>query len=420
MSTDRYTQVSKPGTFLAHYLHYMSELETPRAYDFWAGMWLLSTAVSRDVYVARPGAPVYLNLYTILCANSGATRKSTAVRRAERVYNALRLGERRHVINNKTTPEGLLTSLSDMTTNGMPAHADFIVSEMVTVFGKETYAAALPGILTDLYDCPSERTARSAKGNHVMRDVYITLLTASTPTWLLKAINPDIIEGGFTSRCLYIMEEKSKRRVAWPSIEDDDDRLSAATAALERIISTIHSMSISSIDITPMAKSIFIKWYNNRSLNSEGDAYATSFEAREDHHILRCAALLACNDMSFIINAFHIKQAIRLIGTIKRDGNALFGNQSVNVKIAAGFERLRSIFIEAGAAGITQTELNYKMRYAFSNDILRYALTIMHELQLVSKFEEATIGRPKIIWRGNDKLLSPHMWNLALDRMSSE
>src|SRR5215217_7994765 len=98
----------KPDTFLARYLDYNAEMETPLAYDFTAGLWLISAAIGRRVRVERPRAPVWLNLYAILCAEAGTTRKSSAIRRCQEVYDAAGLGEAVLTLTGSITAEGLV------------------------------------------------------------------------------------------------------------------------------------------------------------------------------------------------------------------------------------------------------------------------------------------------------------------------
>ena len=60
-------------------MDYMSYVETAESYDFWCAVWAIGDACGRRVYVDRPNIPVYLNWYIILAAESGSTRKSTAI-----------------------------------------------------------------------------------------------------------------------------------------------------------------------------------------------------------------------------------------------------------------------------------------------------------------------------------------------------
>lgn len=420
-----YADAVKEGTFLHHYLRYCSPLETPLAYDFWCGMWLLSTAMGRDVIVARPHAPVYLNLYTVLCADAGTTRKSTAVRRCEAVYRGAGLDETAFAVTGAVTPERLVEQMGVLSDRHGRAEVNLIVSELVTLLGKESYTIALPGLLTDLYDCPAIRDySRVSTGRRVALSVYLTLLGASTPSWLVRAINPDVVEGGFTSRCLFIVAEQPKQRVAWPDAEahtEDSAPHSVAglSSELLRLRMRRDRWATDGISLTDNAKERFTRWYNTRPAG-DTDPFIASFTAREDHHALRVAALLAVNEDHWIINAHHMNAAIKIIADVKNGAAVLFGSHKESRRLVAGIDKLRAVLMEAGDLGIAQNELNYKLRRQMTARELEYATTIMWELSMVQRFEVATGGRKKTVWRATNKIALRNLNALLTERMSDQ
>ena len=82
-----YNTVVPEGTFIHDYMAAQKGLETATAYDFWCAVWVLSSTLGRSVYVDRPRIPVYLNWYVLLVAETGVTRKSTAVVRARKLLS---------------------------------------------------------------------------------------------------------------------------------------------------------------------------------------------------------------------------------------------------------------------------------------------------------------------------------------------
>src|SRR5262245_1037536 len=92
----------KPGSFIANYMDWMSEQETPEMYDYMCALWCLSLALGRDVYVNRPRAPVHLNMYICLVSESGIMRKSTSIRMATSVV--------REYLTQTETPIALIES----------------------------------------------------------------------------------------------------------------------------------------------------------------------------------------------------------------------------------------------------------------------------------------------------------------------
>ena len=415
-----FNEAVKPGTFLHEYMQYMSPLETPLAYDFWTGLWLISTSIGRNIVVNRPHAPVFLNLYVVLCADAGSTRKSTAVRRCEAVYNAARLSEYGYPITGSITPERLSEQLALQSNEHGSSAANIIISELVQFLGREQYAIAMPGLLTDLYDAPSLRTiSRVGSGNHTIRNAYVTFLAASTPSWLVRAINPDVIEGGFTSRCLFIITEKRKRLVAWPDGETSPSMDACCESLLHLRKKALH-WGREGISLTDNALTKFIAWYNGRANNSYTDPFRASFDAREDHHVLRLAALLSCNDLSFKIDVHHLNHAIKIIAQHRDDAAALFSASKESTRLVTGIDKLRTVLMQAGEMGIGQSELLFKTRATLRTRELEYALNIMHEMEMVQKFEVATSGRKKTVWRGTNKLMLRNLNTLLSEKLLAE
>lgn len=398
-------QMVKEGTFLHDYLYYMSRLETPLIYDLCCGLWLLSTAVGRMIKINRPKAPVYMNTYFIICAEAGITRKSTAIRMAENVLYEAKIPELQ-VFTSSTTPESMLDKMSIISAQSGHTHSAILVSELVTFMGREAYSGGMPGVLTDLYDAPQIRTIERMKGSRVLKNVYVSFLAGSTPSWLIRAINPDVIEGGFTSRCLFVIAERRKQLVAWPQEDDGDkDIVSKLAKSLQAIRAKAQKHCNTGIDLLPGAMKAFVAWYNERIVEAP-DSFTASFNAREDHHVLRMAGLLCVSDGSFMISEHHLVQAIKLVNHLKLTAADMFSVGSKDEeRLAAGIDKLRQELIKAGELGITQTALMFKVRNVLPAAQMKYTLDIMHELQMVDQFRIAdTGGKPKTVWRGTNRL----------------
>lgn len=412
-----YREAVKEGTFLDKYLQYMSPLETPVGYDFWCGMWLISNAIGRRMIVRRPNAPVFLNLYVVLCAEAGTTRKSTAIRMCERVFRAAGFHNDSVTVTGNITPEKLREQLALHTQSHDAASCAILVSELVTFLGKEQYAIAMPGMLTDLYDCPELREySRMSTDKTSVRNVYLTFAAASTPSWLVRAINPDVIEGGFTSRCLFIIEEKRKRLVAWP--EEQGSNVDALAEQLRSLRTQAENWSKRGINLTENAKARFVRWYEQRRDGDANDPFIASFEAREDHHILRLAALLSANDESWMIDMHHINHAIKIIHYNKVTAADLFGANKEAMRMTNGIDKLRTVLLEAGELGIGQSEVLFKTRRHLKTRELEYALAIMHEMEMVQRFDVATQGRRKTVWRATNRILARNLNSLMLEKLT--
>jgi hypothetical protein len=402
VSRVKYNKLVPDESFIGRYLRYSLPSETPYAYDFWTALWLISVAVGRGVIVDRSYAPVHLNMYCILVAESGVTRKSTAVRRAVGFARAL-TGDQNLLIESKITPEKLEFDLALQTLENDTAYASIAIDELVKFLGREKSVEAMPTLLTDLFDSPNLRTGGGtlARGRTTLRNIYINFLSASTPSWLLRAVNPDVIEGGFTSRVIFVVAEEPKHSAAWPEAPDEtlrDDIRNDLQAIKEQ------ATRIPRITVNENARKKFSSWY--RSRDKKRDAFRASFQSREDSHVLRVAALLSINDGTWEVQAAHITAAIRIVTEVREDGATIFEGTGSHSRITLGVDALRDKLLAAGLAGTKQSELTKHLQRYMNAQEIKAALDIMHDLQMVQRFENVQVGRgrPVTIWRATSAL----------------
>ena len=401
-----YSKLVPPGTFIHQYMEHMNETETATAYDFWCACWLLSLAAGRDCVVARPRAPVYLNLYCILVANSGITRKSSAVSEAKKLAQLLIADDPRiSIMDSKSTPERIDEQLQRHSSETGSGRLAIIVSELAVFLGTEKYTANMPAMLTDLYDCPDRREAGGGVSRRTSgsANVFVSLLSASTPTWLLRSVNPNVVEGGFTSRCLFIVSEAPKRRIAWPTV---DTRSHTGRDVLLQQLREIRSTAATqkTITINDGGLAAFKTWYEKRKPSL--DTFSNSFESREDAHILRLAAFLCMNDGTWVIQKTHITTATKLVTNAKIEAARLFGNAEEASKWLHAVVTLRDSLVAAGLDGILKSHLYLKVRRQLDSMEYNALLDIMHELNYIQRFERKDgPGRPAEIIRGT-KLLA--------------
>lgn len=398
-------KVVPPHSFLGLHLAAQEPLETPFWYDFWCGMWALSVAAGRDYIVPRPRLPVHCNLYVMIVAESGVTRKSAAVGAVLRVAKqAGILDDDKHLlITNRTTATKLEHDFHCRRLDGIPAHFSFVASELVRVLGTGSATKDLPGLLIDLYDCPDSRVSRGTviRGAIEYHDVYGTVLAACAPSWLSSSIHRDVLTGGFASRVLYVTGEKRKKRVAWP----DPDSATVENGA--RALWEAHSLAYSTrgCRIHDKALARYQSWYNN--LKEPADEFRQAFVSRQDEHVLKIAALLALNNGTCEITLPILNLAIRITDQAREAGAAIFAPHTVqNMTLFRGVERVRAELLRAGANGLMQSDLYVKVRSYITSAEFIATLTVMHELGLVDTFEiqSPKRGRNPRLWRMTSKL----------------
>ena len=428
MRNVKYRTLVKPDTFIGRYMDYMSGLETPSAYDFWTAVWLTSLALGRGTVVLRPRIPVHMNWYIILCAESGLTRKSTAVSKATHVaHKFLEKVDDIILIEDKTTPETLEAVLNVASNTRGHAQAAITISELVRFLGRERYNMSMPGLLTDLYDCPDQRRSPGtlSRGPSVITNVFVSFLSASTPSWISKSVNPNVVEGGFTSRVIFVHAERRKHSVAWPS-ENEGDAEVATPSGLAHMMQRMrasadwvkNSTSHGGINLSESALKWYKRWYNSRP--EHRDPFRATFEAREDEHVLRLAGVLAANDEGWLIEMRHLQAATKVILEAKTRGSRIFEGVMHADSLVYGIDKVRDVLIQAGTNTLTQTQIYNKVRRHFDRASFHVTLDILHELKMVQKFQTTSPkGGPRTaLWRGTNLLTKQGAMELILEQLT--
>jgi len=404
-------------SFIARYLRFMSTQETAHAYDLWGALWCLACACGRATYVARPRAPVYLNMYLILVGDSGIPRKTTSVNMALGLIRDLYAGDDTlGIIDAKLTSEHLDHIIHERSKLHGSGQVAIGVPELAVFMGSEAYLVNMPATLTDLYDCPASRQGGTiSRGLSEQRDVWVSLISGSTPIWLLKTVNPKVVEGGFSSRCMFVVSNEPKQSIPWPMEEDNAN-------ARDDLVDTLHytrrrAAECDPIRIIDSALGLFSEWYATRDHST--DPFKQSFEAREDSHVLRIAALLGINDDSWEIQHKHVALAIKLIDAIKMSSGAMFEYGISRSKYAAAFDVIRSLLISKGMDPIPRHILQRKCRYWIHSSELSVLMECMHEFKVVQRFQSMPDrGRPTEYFRGTEKLLDRGIGEKILDHFT--
>jgi hypothetical protein len=318
----------------------------------------------------------------------------------------------------KMTGERLDQVLYERTLEYGSGQLAIAIPELAVFLGTEHYVANMPTLLTDLYDCPTHRHGGGtiARGATVQSKVWLSFLSASTPVWLLKTVNPNVVEGGFTSRCIFVIANKPKQSIPWP--EDDNAEEQRELLLFDLQVLRSEADKHDPITLTDSAMAAFRTWYHGRTRAL--DPYRQSFEAREDAHVLRVAALLSVNDGTWDIHRHHIAKSIALIRGVKDASALIFEGAEARTKYAASLDVIRGALISAGMDPVPRSLLHRKTRHWLNLDEIAMLLEVMHECGAVQRFTHRTgeRGRPVEYYRGTDILLARGLGEQVLEKFT--
>lgn len=217
----------KLGDWLTAYLEYVQDTEPPKSFHTWVGISMIAGALQRRVWTQYGHSMLYPNLYVILVGKSGGARKGTAMKIGRDILNDV---QNISVVAESITREKLIQKLSELSgasSFGIRPNSDSgtversqaqaaitCFSEELAVFLEQKDIKFLSN-LTDFYDSHDEwKYETKNRGESHIHGICFNLLGATAPDWMQSMLPQEAVGGGFTSRCIFIFEERKGKSVA--------------------------------------------------------------------------------------------------------------------------------------------------------------------------------------------------------------
>jgi len=285
------------------------------------------------------------NMYVVLVSPPGRCRKSVAINTASNLAKDL---SDVIISADSTTREALILELDRSSRiidlNGVPyTHSSVtIISKELSVFlGVGNHD--LLSLLTDLYDCPSKWEYKTKnKGINTVHGVWLNMLAASTPTWLIGSIPVTAIGTGFTSRVIFVVEEDVRFKNYRPKLTQRELRLrDELSVMLEQI-----SMMKGEFNFSPAADEFLQQWYDSENTKSEDPRFAGYYE-RKQAHLIKVSMIVAASDMSEgVIEKHHVQNALKLLNDAEVNMVKAFGAVGRST-IAADIDEILNMIVDA-------------------------------------------------------------------------
>lgn len=295
--------------FIENLLDLTKEAESPKQFFYWSALASLSAVVKRNVYIKKKIYRLYPNIYVMLVARSG-------LRKGYPVIIARDIVERTNttkVISGRNSIQAILLELSKQYSRPdgsvVSGASAFINSgELNTLLIEDPSSQT---ILTDLYDSNYNSewvNTLKGEGKEKLKDLYITMLTATNQTHLKDFLQQKSISGGFIARTHLIYADKKSHLNA---LIDDDSGPDIDMSCLVKYLQDISKLK-GNFKLTDGAKTAYKIWYkehNDKMDNGHEDITGTSDRLHD--HVLKIAMLLSLAErMDLTIEKSHIEQSI--------------------------------------------------------------------------------------------------------------
>lgn len=315
--------------FLAGFLEYAHNTESPLSYHTWAALFCVSTALGRRVYMRWGHTDVYPNQYIVLIGPSG-------VRKAEPLKIARTLiSPRLETVSESITKEALRrrlkNALKNETVEGsihMHCSAALIAEEMAVFLGAGDMNFLAD--LTDWYDCKDKWTYETKnQGIDEIIGVCFNILGSMAPDWIPSAIPAGAIGGGFTSRVIFVVEARKGKTIANPNLHPPDLELQEKLRADLDEIMKLSGEMVFDADALNMYQDWYIREEQRTASGRPAiaDPRFAGYVSRRATHIKKIAmSISAARSDSLVITESDLRRALMLMEQVERRMPEVFGS----------------------------------------------------------------------------------------------
>lgn len=295
--------------FLGDYLLYNSGNEAHEHYHFWCGLVAMSSFVSRKVWVDQGYFQIYPNLYVCLLGPPGFG-KNTALNACKDLIREV--GDVNFSAECQTK-EALVKELAHSEVafdrGDEPPLVYTPISILVTEFSQ--FVGIDPHRMLDflvtIYDAKAYDMKTKKEGHEALPGPFVTLLGCTTPSWVTRYLKEEVITGGFNRRCIFVLEQNTGKRIAFPKITEEMQ--AARNRCLERA-QWLKNFAVGPFTWTPKAKEYYKCWYEGRVISMEDET--RDFDKTKSDLVLKVAMLLSLSkrdDLVLNVEAIQTAQA---------------------------------------------------------------------------------------------------------------
>lgn len=373
--------------------------EAPNKFLIWSAFSVLGAALKNRVFIKNGLYTLYPNQYIILVSPPGIG-KGTAINFAWGIVRDTAPNYLANMVSDRVTAPRILERIATgWNTAPTIVNQQLIVGAMdhtCTIYSTEL------GVLVGASDWMLEFLCESwdrntydydtkNKGSAFISDMCTSLVGGTVPDYL-KSIdrNGDItIKGGFTSRCLFIFDDKPSKFLVNPPALDSDPASVALKKALKNDLEHIARTCVGEYFYDTAAQLRFERYIRAISSNTDNDSEAIqNFKARIKAHVLKLAMILcASRKDDLVIEEMDMMNAITFVNTSLKDIEKVFRGAGES-ELAPATARVQQYIEKTGMA--TEKEL---MKHLYRHMTIETLKRILYVLEQVGYLEVVTQGK---------------------------
>jgi len=352
--------------------------ESPDNFIFWAGIFVLSSALRRRVFIGQStlgGWTCYPHTYTMFVAPPGLRKTTTMGFAIELLQSISALSKTPTLITREALVDGIIQSPDSSIYLPIEEFSDLIMKG-----GKEMYE-----LLTSLYDAKKELSVGTMmRGREGTERPCVNMLAATTPEWISAHMPESAIGGGFASRVIFVYEnEVRQKRLFWRT-EMKENNFELKKAALIADLDHIANEVSGEFTMTPESLDMAEEWYQKFNPSRQHKKLQGYYQ-RKPTHLLKIAQIcrVAYSD-ELVIEKQDIETALGILNLIEKRLPQVFEGVGKNTYSL----EMRDIvdFVKSHNEGILEKDLlNYFSTSAEPHKLLELleGLVLMRKIKRV-------------------------------------
>ena len=342
--------------WLSSYLKYTEKSESHDLYRAWAGIACIASALQRKCRLYfTPDNIIYPNLFIVLVGPSGA-RKGTALKPIKLMLDEVGVT----LTSTAASLQAIILQMSRTRENASLSSGEQIEHSSITIFSEELTVflkrqeGELLDVLCHLFDCPDYYEYETVgRGKDEIFKGWLTLIGATTPTLIRESLPRSSIEGGFTSRTLFIYAQDRARRIPIFDISTS----SAEEELRKRLVSDLNEIKLLKGDFYANEEYIeaYSYWYRtqNPPENLKENKIFDPYEKRRALHLLKLSMVVsASRSSSMKLELLDFNRALLILESAEAVMHHAFGGYGSSKDAQSIYEMIE--FVKAaGKHGVT-------------------------------------------------------------------
>lgn len=377
--------------FLEAYKIFAQGNEASPLFHEWAGINVLSSAVSRRIFFDQQYFKIYANMYVVLVGEPG-DKKTTALALARAMVQKTK----RPIAPPSATKESITVLMSaeneksqchiNYVDGVIPrhiTHLSFFASEIVTMLSAGGNPQGLIEFFTDIYDREAFEVLTKNKGNDIIDAPYITILACMTPEQTGQLLKERLITGGFSRRCVFVYGRSKAEPIPRPKIYQH--QLDAKAFCMDHLAKVVKCKG--EFTMSPDGEEFFDEWYKlkHKQLSMPHPAPFKNWLRSKDTMLIKLAMLLDCSEtMTKILTADLLQRGVGMLDATEKDLGKVFAGAGKNPGAELAF-KVVSKLEEAPNKRLSRKQLLAALFEDGDNEQQNLALSFLLETDKVSR-----------------------------------